>query len=87
MVGIALGDVAFLSFPGEVFNEIGAKVKKQSPFKCTCFVDLANNYTGYYPTKKAIGEGGYAVDTRNCDESAEEIIINKSLEMLKELGG
>ncbi|HBG77611.1 MAG TPA: hypothetical protein DDW84_02010 [Phycisphaerales bacterium] len=85
MVGIALGDVALISFPGEPYNEIGAKIKKQSPFKYTYIVVLANDYTGYYPTKKAIGEGGYCVDTRNCDATAEEIVIKNSLDVLKSL--
>ncbi|MBN2456652.1 MAG: neutral/alkaline non-lysosomal ceramidase N-terminal domain-containing protein [Sedimentisphaerales bacterium] len=85
MVGVALGDLAFVSFPGELFNEIGAKIKKQSPFKYTYTVDCANSYVGYYPTKKAIAEGGYAVETRRCDDTAEEIIIKNSLDILNEL--
>ena len=85
MVGIALGDVALISFPGELFNEIGLKIKKQSPFKYTYIVGIANGNTGYYPTKKAIGEGGYAVSTRNCDTTAEEIVIKNSLDILKSL--
>ena len=85
MVAVAIGDTALISFPGELFNEIGQKVRKQSPFKYTYFVDCANNYVGYYPTKKAIAEGGYAVKTRNCDDTAEATIIENSLDMLKEL--
>jgi hypothetical protein len=85
MIGIALGDAAFLSFPGELFNEIGKAIKEQSPFKHTYIIDSANDCTGYFPTKKAIGEGGYAVETRNCDASAEEIIVGNSLEILKSL--
>ena len=85
MVGIGIGEVAFLSFPGELFTEIGKNIKRQSPFKYTYLVDLANGYTGYFPTKKAIGEGGYAVETRNCDVTAEEIIMKNGLEILKKL--
>ena len=85
MTGIAFGDIAFISFPGELFNEIGVKIKKQSPFKYTYIVVCANDSTGYYPTKKAISEGGYAVDTRKCDETAEEIVIKNSLDLLNNL--
>jgi len=84
-VGIALGEVALISFPGELYNEIGAKIKKQSPFKYTYIVVCANDHTGYFPTKKAIGEGGYCVDTRNCDTTAEEIIIENALDILNKL--
>ena len=85
MVGIAFGEIAFISFPGELFNEIGLKIKEQSPYKYTYIVDLANDSLGYFPTKKAIHEGGYAVDTRPCDDTAEEIIIKNSLDLLKSL--
>ncbi len=85
LVGIALGDMAFISFPGELFNEIGKKIRKQCPFKYTYSIDCANDYVGYFPTKKAIGEGGYAVLTRNCDDTAETTIIENSLDILKEL--
>lgn len=86
MVGIAISnDVAFLSFPGELYTEIGRNIKKKSPFKYTYIIDLANGYVGYYPTKKAIKEGGYSEDTRRCDASSEEIIVNNSLNLLKNL--
>ena len=85
MTGIAIGDVAFLSFPGELFTEIGQKIKAKSPFAFTYIIDMANDYQGYFPTQKAIGEGGYAVETRNCDAAAGEIIIKNSLEILEEL--
>jgi len=85
MTGIAIGEVAFLSFPGELFTEIGRKIKTRSPFPYTYFIGLANGYNGYFPTTKAISEGGYAVETRNCDADAEDIIIKQSLEILDEL--
>jgi neutral ceramidase len=85
LVGIAIGSVALVGFPGELYNEIGVKIKRQSPFKYTYIVDLANDYTGYYPTKKALGEGGYCVETRNCGDTAEELIIKNSLDVLNEL--
>ncbi len=85
MMGIAIGDAAFLSFPGELFNEIGRAIKKQSPFTRTYIIGLANDYTGYFPTKKAIGEGGYAVSTREADASSEEIIMKNSAEILSSL--
>lgn len=85
MVGIAVGDTAFVSFPGELFTEIGKNIKKQSPFKHTYIIDLANGYAGYFPTKKAINEGGYEVEIRNHDVSAEEIIMKNSMDILKKL--
>jgi len=82
-VCIAVGDTAWLSFPGELFTEIGVRIKKASPFKRTYIVGLANGGIGYIPTRKAIREGGYESDTRKVVDEAEDIIFDKSLALLK----
>lgn len=82
---IAIGDCAFLSFPGELFTEIGMEIKKRSPFEHTFIIDLANGSVGYVPTKEAISQGGYEVDTRPVDADAEQIIIEQSLELLNQV--
>lgn len=78
-----VGDTAFISFCGEAFCEIGLEIKAKSHFKHTYFVGLANGKAGYLPTKKAIGEGGYAVSVRTmCDDGA-DILTNFSLALLR----
>jgi hypothetical protein len=78
-----VGDTAFISFCGEAFVEIGQAIKAGSPFKHTYFVGLANGKAGYLPTKKAIGEGGYAVSVRTmCDDGA-DTVVNFSLALLR----
>ena len=79
----AIDDAALLGFPGELFTEIGVAIKKHSPFEHTYVVGLANGSVGYVPTRKAISEGGYAVDTRRVDASAEDIIREQSLALLQ----
>ena len=79
---IAVDDTAFLSFPGELFTEIGMEIKGESPFARTYIIGLANGAVGYVPTRKAIAEGGYAVDVRRVDADAEDVILNQSLELL-----
>jgi hypothetical protein len=81
----AIGDCAFLSFPGELYTEIGQAIKAASPFKHTYILGLANGYIGYVPTRKAIHEGGYAEDTRGVDEAAEEIVVRESLSLLRQI--
>jgi len=78
----AVGGCALITFPGELFTEIGLRIKKESPFTRTYIIGLANGEIGYIPTKKAIGEGGYAVETREAGDNAEEIIVSRSLELL-----
>jgi hypothetical protein len=80
---IAVDDTAFFSFPGELFTEIGLKIKASSPFARTYIIDLANGSVGYIPSRKAIGEGGYAVDVRRVDAEAENVILRQSQALLE----
>ena len=82
---IGIDNTAFINFPGELFTEIGMEIKAKSPFERTYIIGLANGEIGYVPTKKAIGEGGYAVETRGVSDTAEEIVLRKSLELLEEV--
>jgi neutral ceramidase len=81
----AVSDCVFLSFPGELYTEIGMQLKAASPFPHTYIIGLANGYIGYIPTRQAIGEGGYAEDTRRVDAAAAEIIAEQSLALIREV--
>ena len=85
--GLAIGDMALVAFPGELFTEIGQKIKEASPFKQTYIMGLTNGIKGYFPSTKSITEGGYSVDTRRVDPPAEEIIREAAVDLLKELLG
>jgi hypothetical protein len=80
---VALGDSALLTFPGELYTEIGQHIKAHSPFKRTFIIGLANGYVGYIPTAQAIAEGGYAEDTRRVDAAAEQTVVERSLALLR----
>jgi hypothetical protein len=82
---IAAGEWALIGFPGELFTEIGMKLKLASPFRRTMVAGLANGEIGYVPTKRAVGEGGYAVSTRETGDDAESIVTARSLELLQRL--
>jgi neutral ceramidase len=56
---IAVGEVAFVGLPGEMFTEYGLLIKAQSPFAQTIVVELANGWHGYIPTVEAFAHGGY----------------------------
>jgi neutral ceramidase len=81
--GFAVGDCAFVTFPGELYTEIGLRIKAASPFAHTMIVGLADGYMGYVPTRQAIAEGGYAEDTRHVDADAEGIIFERSVSLLR----
>lgn len=80
---IAVGDTALISFPGELFTEIGTEIKRMSPFGRTYVVGLANGEIGYVPTRRAVAEGGYAVSTREVDADTEDIVTSNSLALLE----
>jgi len=84
-IGVAIDNSALISFPCELFTEIGQQIKAQSPLKRTWCLGLANGHIGYVPTRTAISQGGYEPDTRRLDDSAEELIIAHSLELLRRL--
>jgi hypothetical protein len=78
----SIGDAAFITFPGELYTEIGMRIKAESPFRRTYIMGLANGELGYVPTRRAIAQGGYAEDVRRVDGSAEEIVVRQSLALL-----
>jgi hypothetical protein len=84
-VCFAMGDTAFISIPGELFTEIGMRIKAESPFAHTYILGLANGHIGYIPTRVAIHLGGYEVDTRGMDDMTEEQVVAKSLELLRKV--
>ena len=84
---LALNDTAFVAVPGELFVEIGREIKKASPFRHTYVVELANDYVGYLPTRKAFDEGGYEVlDARSSKVGPEagEIVQAECIRILNE---
>jgi hypothetical protein len=84
---LAVDGSAFVSVPGELFTEIGVRIKRGSPFRQTYIVGLANGCIGYIPTRKAIGQGGYESETRELDDAAEDIIMAQSLALLERVHG
>lgn len=80
---VAVGDAAWVSVPCELFSEVGIAIKRKSPFARTYVIGLANGAIGYVPTREAIAQGGYEVDTREADDRAAELIESRSLDLLK----
>jgi hypothetical protein len=85
---LAIGDLALVGLPGEMFVELGLAIKKGSPYEYTFVVELANDYVGYVPTAKAFTEGGYELlpgwASRLAPEAG-EVLVNTTLRLLKRL--
>jgi neutral ceramidase len=80
---IALGDqVAFASFPGEMFVEFGLALKEDSPFPVTIAVELANGGLGYIPNRQAYPQGAYEVVSSRLLPGAGEMLMDSALDQL-----
>lgn len=72
-----IGDLAITAIPCEVFVEIGLAIKKESPFKPTFTIELANGYNGYLPTPEQHKLGGY--ETWRARSSYLEVEASKKI--------
>ncbi len=93
---VQIGEMAIVGLPGEMFNEFGVYIKKNSPFENTMVVGLANDAAGYFPTKVSFTQGpegftpmitGYETTpgTTYYDIGAGELLAESAVRQLKEL--
>lgn len=87
VMAVRIGDVAIVTFPGEVFSEFGLQIKQASPARHTLVIELANGSNGYFPTAEAISLGGYepTLGTRRFTEDAGDLLAGAAIESLKKL--
>jgi hypothetical protein len=83
---LQIGPAVLLSCPGEMFCDLGLRMKKQSRFPLTMAVELANGCVGYVQTKDAMGPGGGGYETRltsytNAEVGAGERMISAAIEL------
>jgi hypothetical protein len=56
---LRIGDLGIAALSGEVFCRLGLDLKAAAPGRPTMLIELANDYSGYIPTRIAFEEGGY----------------------------
>jgi hypothetical protein len=76
---LRIGDVAIMAMPGEPFAEIGAALKKASPFAYTMFCGYSSGTGGdYMPVKDEYQHGGYEVERTPYGIGAAEKLIEEA---------
>jgi neutral ceramidase len=83
-----IGDVAFATFPGELFVEHGLRVKAESLFPWTYPVELCNDCLGYLITEQAWAAGGYEALISSVTQVApagSTMMVDENLSMLAAL--
>jgi hypothetical protein len=83
---LRLGELAFISAPGELFAEIGTAIENTSPFGHTIVAGYTNDSLGYLCTETAIREGGYEA-SRVVSPDVERPILAAARQALVEAAG
>jgi hypothetical protein len=85
-----IGDVAIVGVPAEYFTVLGIGIKQRSPFKNTFVAELANDWIGYLPDRKAHELGGYQTwmgQHSYAEIGTGERMADEVVGMLNELAG
>jgi neutral ceramidase len=85
---IAIGNVALVAFPGELFAEYGLRIKAASPFATTFVCGVSNGLIAgaYVPTPVAFEHGGFsAYGVGNLVVEAGDALTTSALRLLQKL--
>lgn len=83
---VKIGDFVLVTFPGEIFAEVGLRIKKQSPFPNTFIASCTNGSIGYAPATADYGkEPAYEDALTRLAPQWQEVYEKKVLEMLGRL--
>lgn len=82
---LCIGDVAFATFPFEMFCSNGVYVKEHSPFKLTFVMAYCNGSRSYIADEKAWRYPCYEVCNRRYARGSGEKIASKAVELLNQI--
>lgn len=90
---LVIGDVAVVSFPYELFSEIGLRIAKFSPYPYTLSLACSNGAESYFATQTELCRGGYEIDSciykdiQPMANNADDFAVKDSLATLRKLYG
>ena len=79
--------LAFVTFPGELFDSLSVRMEDASPFNTTLLLGYCYHHINYLPSMAAFKYGSYEVDTTRFKPGTGEQVADTYVEMLKELKG
>ena len=85
MTLLAIGDLALVGVPGELFAELGIAIKANPHFRHTFVLGYCNDLVGYIPTREAYEVGGYEVETSRVAQGSGELLVHLALANLAEM--
>jgi hypothetical protein len=85
IVALSIGEVAFVSIPGEYFVELGLHIKKNSPFPYTFIVELGLDNLGYIAHSQAYDQQGYEPVSSPVARGSGEVLAEEAIQLLKSI--
>lgn len=78
-------ELALVTLPGEVFEELGQAIRRASPFRVTLVLQLANDHPGAVPSREAFLEDRPRTAHARVEAGAGERLVESALRLLQEL--
>ncbi|MDC7238188.1 MAG: neutral/alkaline non-lysosomal ceramidase N-terminal domain-containing protein [Sphaerochaetaceae bacterium] len=86
IIGFKIANILFVTVPGEMTQETATEImKNKSEGYKIILLGLADDYLGYFPTKKIITRGSYEAIVSKFDTRANDILKNKIIDLLTEM--
>ena len=83
---VTLGkELAFVTYPGELFDSLSVRVEENSPFRTTLLFGYCYHHKFYLPSMAAFKYGSYEVVTTRFVPGTGEQVADTFVEMLKEM--
>ena len=83
---LQIGEIVFVGLPGEIFSDIGLKIKALSPFPHTVVVELADGWHGYIAPDFVMRAGCYESIYSNIAYTGlgtADVLVDGAVTMLK----
>lgn len=82
---IAIGDIAWVHVPVELFTEVGRRIRALSPFPTTRVVGYSDDYRGYLVDEDAYEAGGYEALSTLFRPEAADLLAEAARQMLQDI--
>jgi neutral ceramidase len=82
---IKIDELTLVTFPGEMFHDIGKQIKASTRNRYSFLVGYCNGGFGYLPTQAAFSAGGYEPNSSRFAPVTEKIYVREVIKLLAEL--
>ena len=82
---VKMDDFTWVTFPGELFHEIGQQIKASTHSRYSYLVGYCNGSVGYLPTQQSHSEGGYEPNATPFAPVTEKTYVNGVQKLLSSM--